>query len=89
MVYLLVNETWAPSGEIDFRLEKWVPEEDLGYYSHNGNGSNGDLRWRVAPYYKVYKADGTELMDTTDWNHVRGFLQAVVGEDMVSSDFQI
>ncbi len=89
MVFLLVSEKWTPMGQSQYRLEKWEPEESLSYGVDDGFNSNGDWRWRVPPYYRLFKVDGTELIDTTDWNHIVGFLQAVLGDEVIPSDFEM
>lgn len=88
MVFLLTKETWVPSGQSQFKLEKWVPQETVLSWSDNGSDPHGDWRWSVPPYYRLLKLDGTELMDTHDWNHVLGFLQAVLGEQTAPHDFE-
>lgn len=89
MVFLLSKEAWFQSGLNQLLVEKWVPQETLLTWSENGGDPFGDWRWSVPPFYRIYKLDGTELMDTKDWNHVLGFLKAVLGEQTISDDFEL
>jgi len=87
MNFLVAAETWVPLGDSQFHIEKWVPEDDF-LFQVNGDGySNGDRPWAVRPYYVLFKLDGTQLMDTTDWSQVVAFLQAVLGEKEIPEDF--
>lgn len=90
MNYLLVSEksVWAPVGDWEFRLEKWVSDETLEF-SNNGASSNGNSAWSVPPYYRLLKVDGTELMNTKDWDDVAGFLMVVLGEAVVPDDYLV
>ncbi len=89
MVFLLSQEIGVPAGHGQFRVEKWVPQDSLMAWSDNGAGSNGAGRWSVSPYYRLLKVDGTELMNTDDWNHLAGYLRAVLGDQVVPYDFQL
>jgi len=78
-----------PLSDTQFIIEKWVPEEDQWLELERDAPSNGARPWAIHPYYRVLNLDGTELMDTTDWSHVVGFLQAVLGEEEIPDDFSV
>ena len=89
MEFLLAGEAWMPLWDSQFIIEKWVPEENLLLEFEPEALSNGVRPWAILPYYRVLKLDGTELMDTTDWSHVVGFLQVVLGEEEIPDDFSV
>lgn len=89
MDFIVAEEIWIPREDSQYRLEKWVPEEDFYFRSENGASRNGAGPWRIGPYYHLFKMDGTELLESTDWNHVMGFLQSVLGEDEIPNDFSM
>ncbi|MDQ7785038.1 MAG: hypothetical protein RDU20_19290 [Desulfomonilaceae bacterium] len=87
MVFLLARETWVPLGYSQFRVEKWVPEEDLLFRLDEQVRTNGDRPWTIPPYYRLSKLDGTHLMETTDLSHMVEFLQVVLGREEIPDDF--
>lgn len=89
MGLLLAAEAWVPLGNSQFRVEKWVPEEDLLFRDGEEANSNGGRPWTILPRYRLFKLDETELMETANWSHVVGFLQAVLGEEEIPHDFQL
>lgn len=89
MEFLLAGEAWVPLGNSQFLVEKWVPEDDFLLELEQDGLSNEDRPWVIRPYYRVLNLDGIELMDTTDWSHVVGFLQVVFGEEEIPDDFSV
>jgi len=89
MGFALAGEAWVPEENSQFQVEKWVPEENFLFELEEEGPSNGDRPWAIPPHYRVLKLDGTELMDTTDWAHVVGFLQTVLGEEEIPNDFSV
>ena len=74
MEFEKVRETWMTIEDPQFRIEEW------DYPDCPDDSPSEDA------YYVVTDANGTELMNTKDWNLVVSYLRAVLGDDCVPDD---
>ncbi len=74
MEFEKVRETWMPVDDPQFRVEEWDCLDRT------------DDSQPEEAYYLVTDANGTELMNTTDWNLVVSYLRAVLGDNCVPDD---